>query len=97
MNRLTKHTDGEIAGKARSLIKKWKEYFEAKLDRPLLEVRSDHKTEELRSVARKHLAASLQCQVSVISHWVFVFLQNLTRVEIFQAKSNLCWDSGFYQ
>ncbi|KAK2149614.1 hypothetical protein LSH36_444g02029 [Paralvinella palmiformis] len=64
VNRLTKHSESEVAQKATLLIKKWKNYFQAKLDQPLLEVRSDCKTEELRNTARKHLATALQSSAS---------------------------------
>ena len=64
MNRLTKHADREVADKAQELVNKWKEHFQQKLDRPMIEVKCDKKTEELRKSARKMIGAALKLPVN---------------------------------
>ena len=64
MNRLTKHTDSEVAEAARQLVDKWTKHFQQKLDRPMIEVKCDKKTEELRKNARKMIGAALKLPVS---------------------------------
>ena len=66
MNRLSKHEDKAVSVAARDLVKKWKEHFEQKRDRPMIEVRCDKKTEELRKSARKMIGASLKLAVNYI-------------------------------
>jgi hypothetical protein len=66
VNRLTKHADKEVAAAAGQLVNKWKTHFQEKLDRPMIEVKCDKKTEELRKNARKMITAALQLPVSKI-------------------------------
>ncbi|ELU07490.1 hypothetical protein CAPTEDRAFT_4346 [Capitella teleta] len=59
IKRLTKHDDEAVATLAAEIVKEWKQHFQEKLNRPLIEVRCDKKTEELRSTARRHLRKAL--------------------------------------
>lgn len=63
VNRLTKHSEAEVVECAQNLVKKWKDHFQQKLDRPMIEVKCDKKTEELRRSGRKMIASTLELPV----------------------------------
>ena len=67
VNKFTKHEDEEVRINATSLVRKWKEHYEKKLDRPMIEVKADIKTEKLRKTGRKMLAAQLKLNVGQLS------------------------------
>ena len=52
-----------MARLAAALVKDWKKHFKAKLDRPMIEVRCDRKTEQLREAGRKLLTKSFKGEV----------------------------------
>ena len=66
INKLTKHSDGEVRATASRVVAEWSEHYEQKLDRPMIEVKSDMKTEKLRKTGRKLLAAQLKLSVSLL-------------------------------
>ena len=68
VNKLTKHQDKVVAELACELVKKWKTYFKDKRDKPLIEVRCDSKTEEIRKAGRKHLMSSIGLSVSKFTY-----------------------------
>lgn len=60
VNKLTKHKDKDVSSLATQIVKSWKRHFKEKLDRPMIEVKSDRKTEGIRQSARNLLASALQ-------------------------------------
>ena len=64
INRLSKHESKEVSDLAKSIVKKWSEFFEEKKDKPMIEVKCDRQTEGMRNTARKHLAGALGVTVS---------------------------------
>ena len=60
LNNLRKHKDPEIAKLAQEIRSEWKLYFKEKLERPMIEVKSDEKTEKTRRNAKQMLAQSLK-------------------------------------
>lgn len=60
VRKLTKHKDRDVAEFSTKIVKKWLSHYEAKLSRPLIDVKCDNETEKVRSAGRKHLAKALQ-------------------------------------
>ena len=63
MNKLTIHKDGEVSRLATEIVNDWKAHHISKRNRPMIEVRCDHKTEKLREAGRKLLSGALDGQV----------------------------------
>jgi len=59
VHKLCRHPDEQIATLAKQVYDKWKKAVVAKATKPMIEVRSDLKTEEFRLTARKWLNKSL--------------------------------------
>jgi len=62
---LTKHKDRDVAELSKKIVKKWLTHYEAKLKRPLIDVKCDNVTEKVRSAGRKHLAKALQLSSNI--------------------------------
>ena len=63
VNALRKHEDETVNGLAKQILKDWKRFYRERKQRPIIEVRSDAKTELSRMKARKLLADSLGLEV----------------------------------
>lgn len=70
LKRLTDHADSHVAKLSTQIVKRWKTHFTEKLDRPMIEVRSDRLTESVRTSGRKHLAIALQLLVSSYIYFI---------------------------
>ena len=64
MKRLSRHADRGVSRLAGRLVARWSAHYEAKRDRPLLEVRCGAKTEERRETSRRLLGGALTLAVS---------------------------------
>jgi len=60
LNKLRKHQDADVAKMAQEIRAEWKLYFKEKLEKPMIEVKSDEKTEKTRRNAKQMLAQSLK-------------------------------------
>ena len=60
LNKLRKHQDADVAKLAQEIRAEWKLYFKEKLEKPMIEVKSDEKTEKTRRNAKQMLAQSLK-------------------------------------
>ena len=88
LNNLRKHRDADVAKLAKEVRAEWKLYFKEKLERPLIEVKSDEKTEKTRRNARQMLAQSLKLSPD---HNIV----NALEKEVFHRKNRLL--NGPYQ
>ena len=88
LNNLRKHKDPEIAKMAQEIRAEWKLYFKEKLERPMIEVKSDEKTERTRKNAKQMLAQSAKLDVD---HNIV----NALEKEVFHRKNRLL--NGPYQ
>ena len=73
MNRLTKHVDKDVSDLAARVVKDWMKHFQTKRDLPMIEVRCDRKTEEMRRNAQKHLSVALKVDVSELASVILTF------------------------
>ena len=64
INKLTKHEDSEVSTLASDIVKEWKRVYEEKMDRPMIEVKSDHQTQKIRDSGRRLLSEALKTTVS---------------------------------
>ncbi|XP_043941419.1 transcription elongation factor A N-terminal and central domain-containing protein 2 [Protopterus annectens] len=62
VNKMRKHSDTEVAALAKEVFKQWKTFIKENANKSNIEVRSDTKTESLRSSARKLLAEALELE-----------------------------------
>ena len=88
LNNLRKHRDADVAKLAKEVRAEWKLYFKEKLERPLIEVKSDEKTEKTRRNAQQMLAQSLKLSSD---HNIV----NALEKEVFHRKNRLL--NGPYQ
>ncbi|XP_075803217.1 transcription elongation factor A N-terminal and central domain-containing protein 2 [Microtus pennsylvanicus] len=63
VNKMRKHSDPEVASLAKEVHTEWKTFFEERVDRPSIEVRSDPKTESFRKNAQKLLSNALELEM----------------------------------
>ncbi|XP_041507835.1 transcription elongation factor A N-terminal and central domain-containing protein 2 [Microtus oregoni] len=63
VNKMCKHSDPEVASLAKEVHTEWKTFFEERVDRPSIEVRSDPKTESFRKNAQKLLSNALELEM----------------------------------
>jgi len=63
VNKLRSHSDSHVKEQARHLLKKWKGFYRVVNARQSLEVRSDLKTEQYRSKAKRLLAKAFAVEV----------------------------------
>lgn len=60
VHKLCKHENEDIAAEAKKVYKKWKANILSKINRPLIEVECDAKTQNFRRIARQMLLGSLR-------------------------------------
>jgi len=65
INKLRQHKDEDVRKAARAVYVKWKSHFVGHMERPMLEVACDRKTEKLRNSGKKLLAGALEVQVII--------------------------------
>ena len=87
VNRLSKHDDSEVAHKAAAVVKAWKKHFEDKRDMPLIEVKCDKRTEDLRAVGRKHLLRSLSVTEELPVSTCCIYTRSLNESFVLHAAS----------
>ena len=63
INKLKNHEDEDIQKAAKKVYIKWRTHFVEHMERPMMEVQCDAKTEKLRSSGRNLLADSLSLSV----------------------------------
>ncbi len=66
INALRRHENESVKSLARDVFKDWKRFYREQRQRPVLEVRSDAKSELIRMKARKLLADSLEKEVLLL-------------------------------
>ena len=66
VNKLQHHEDEDIKKAAKKVYVKWKTHFVEHLERPMMEVQCDLKTEKLRASGRKLLTEALSVEVSIV-------------------------------
>ena len=64
VNALRQHEDETVKKLARQILKDWKKFYRDQRQRPVIEVRSDARSEMLRMKARKLIADSMEKNVS---------------------------------
>lgn len=66
VSKLRNDEDDDIKKAAKQVYVKWRSYFVEHMERPMIEVKSDLKTERLRTSGRNLLAGALQVQVCML-------------------------------
>ena len=66
VNKMRNHEDEDIKKAAKKVYVKWKTHFVEHLERPMMEVQCDLKTEKLRTSGRKLLTDALSVEVSTV-------------------------------
>lgn len=69
VNKFTKHEDSDVSMLAANIVKEWKRVYEEKMDRPVIEVKSDHKTQKIRDSGRRLLVEAMKASVCSVIHW----------------------------
>lgn len=67
VNKMRKHPDQDVATLAKEVYNEWRSFIKNHSNRPLIEVRSNPRTEGLRQNARKLLAEALELEVMCLS------------------------------
>ena len=63
INKLRNHEDEDIKKAAKKVYVKWRTHFVEHMERPMMEVQCDLKTEKLRASGRNLLAGALSVEV----------------------------------
>ena len=64
INKLRKNEDEDIKKAAKTVYVKWRNHFVEHMERPMMEVKCDLKTEKTRTSGRNLLAGALSMEVS---------------------------------
>ena len=72
VNKLTKHEDLDVSTLAANIVKEWKRVYEEKMDRPMIEVKSDHKTQKIRDSGRRLLTEAVKASVCSVMYCCFI-------------------------
>ncbi|KAG8132439.1 hypothetical protein E2320_010279 [Naja naja] len=67
VKKMRKHPDQDVATLAKEVYTEWRSFIKNHSSRPLLEIRSNPRTESLRQNSRKLLAKALEVEVMCMS------------------------------
>ncbi|XP_067391737.1 transcription elongation factor A N-terminal and central domain-containing protein 2 [Emydura macquarii macquarii] len=82
VNKMRKHSDYDVANLAKDVYTEWRTFIKDHSNKPLIEIRSDPKTETLRKSARKLLCDALELEID------HPLAENIER-EVFHLSSRL--------
>ncbi|XP_013911039.1 PREDICTED: transcription elongation factor A N-terminal and central domain-containing protein 2 [Thamnophis sirtalis] len=101
VNKMRKHSDQDVATLAKEVYTEWRSFIKNHSNRPLIEVRSNPRTEGLRQNARKLLAEALELEIGHLlaenieqeafylsSHLVSTSYRRTVRALVFSLKHN---------